>query len=69
MDIIVFCSLHTKQEYLQMIKSRVIDGDRYETTHSGISHGGYFTAVDELAFPNYMVHLTSHNYFIMDIDV
>ena len=43
--------------------------DREKRVHSEISRGGYVTAYDELALPNLLVQLQSHNCVIMDIDV
>ena len=43
--------------------------DRDKRVHSEISCGGYVTAYDELVLPNFLVHLPSQNYVIMDIDV
>ena len=40
-----------------------------ETVRSELSRGGYVTANDEVALPNYMVYLSSQNYFIMEMNV
>ena len=48
---------------------KVCFGDRDKLVHPEISRGGYVTAYDGLALPNFMVHLPSQNYFIIDIDV
>ena len=45
----------------------VDDGDK--RVHYEISCGGYVTAYDELALPNFLVNPPSHNYVIMEIDV
>ena len=44
-------------------------GDGDKRVHSEISRGGYVTSDDELALPNFLVHLPSQNYVIMDINV
>ena len=44
-------------------------GDEDKRVHSEISRGGYVTAYDELELPNFLVHLPSQNYVILDIDV
>ena len=48
---------------------QVFFGDRDKRVRSEISCGGYVTAYDELVLPNFLVHLPSQNYVIMDIDV
>ena len=65
LELIDFCLLHTQQEYFKMRKSSASDGEGDETVRSGISHGGYVTADDNVELPNYLVHFPSHNYFIM----
>ena len=52
-----------------MIKSRERDGDGYKMVHYELSRGGYDTEDDEVALPNYLVHLPSQKYGIVDIDV
>ena len=52
-----------------MRKSSASDGEGDETVRSGISHGGYVTADDKVAPPNYLVHLPINNELIMDINV
>ena len=37
--------------------------------HSEVSCGGYVTADDEVEVHNYLIHLPSHDDFIVDIDV
>ena len=69
MEIIDLCYKKTKQEYFKIIKTSMRDGKRYKSVHSEISHGGYVTSDDEVAFTNYLVHLLSHNYVIVKIDV
>ena len=44
-------------------------GDGDKRVHYETSCGGYVTADDELALPNFLVHLPSQNYVIIDIDV
>ena len=48
-----------------MIKTSVRGGDGYKMVQSELSCGGYVTADDELALPNYLVQLTSKNDFIV----
>ena len=43
------------------------DGDK--RVHSEISRGLYVTEYYGLSLPNFLVHLQSQNYVIMDIDV
>ena len=43
--------------------------ERYKMVHYEISHGGYVIADDRLALPNYLVHVSSQDYFIVDIDM
>ena len=45
------------------------DSDGDKTIRSELSCGGYFTAYDKVALPNYLLHLPSHNDVIMDIDI
>ena len=52
-----------------MIKTKTIDGDDTKRVLFEISRGGYFTEDDEVALTNYLMHLPSNNYFIVDIDV
>ena len=52
-----------------MSKSSARDNDRDETVRSEIYCGGYVTTVDEVELTNYLVHLPSHNDFIMNINV
>ena len=37
--------------------------------HSDLSCGGYVTSDDEVAVHNYLMHLPSHDDFMVDIDV
>ena len=46
-----------------------IVSDRDKRVQYEISHWGYVTADDELALTNYLVHLPSKNYVLMNIDV
>ena len=52
-----------------MRKSIASDGGGDKTVRSEISRGGQVTADDEVALPNYLVHLQSQNDFIMEMDV
>ena len=52
-----------------MSKTSLYNGDGYEMVHSELPRGGYVKSYDEVALPNYLVHLTSHNYVIVDIDL
>ena len=52
-----------------MRKTSVSDSDGDETVHSKLSHGIFVTLYDQVALPNYLVHLPSHNYFIIEIGV
>ena len=52
-----------------MRKNSVIDSDRDETVLSELSYCGYYTADEELALYNYMLHLISQNDAIVYIDV
>ena len=61
LDLIYFYLLHTKEEYSQMRKSSESNGDGNENVHSELSSGSYVTADDELAQPNYLLYLPSHN--------
>ena len=45
------------------------DIDETKAVFSEPSHGSYVTSDDEVALPNYLVHLLSQNYIIVDIDV
>ena len=51
-----------------MSKASASDCDGEKTVHSEISHGGYYTADEEVELPNYLVQLQSHNDVIVDID-
>ena len=44
-------------------------GDRDKRVHYEIFCCGYISERDELSLPNFLVHLPSQNYVIMDIDV
>ena len=48
-----------------MRKTSASNGDGDKIVLSDISCGGYVTADDELALPNYLVQLTSKNDFIV----
>ena len=61
LDLIYFCLLHTQQEYSKMRKSSESNSDGDENVHSELSSGSYVTADDEVAQPNYLLHLPSHN--------
>ena len=61
LELIDFCSLHTQHYYFKMIKSSVRDSEVDETVRSKVSHGGYVASDDEVALPNYLVHLPSQN--------
>ena len=50
-------------------KKTVFVGDEDKRVHYETSCGGYVTADDGLALPNFLVHLLSQNYVIIDIDV
>ena len=52
-----------------MSKSSARDNDRDETVRSEISCGICVTADDKETLPNDLVHLTSHNDVIMEMDV
>ena len=52
-----------------MRKSIASDGGGDKTVRSDISRGGQVSADDEVALPNYLVHLQSQNDFIMEMDV
>ena len=69
LELIVFCSLHTKQDYFQITKSSTSKNDGDKTVLSEISRGSYVTADDNMALTNYLVHPPSQNYGIMEIDV
>ena len=51
-----------------MSKASASDCDGEKTVHSEISHGGYYTADEEVELPNYLVQLQCHNDVIVDID-
>ena len=52
-----------------MIQSIAIDGVRDKTVHSELSCGGYITADDDVALPNYLLYLPIQNDVTMEIDV
>ena len=60
--------LHTyTTRVLQYEKTSASNGDETEMVFSDISYGDYVTAGDEVALPNYLVQLPSHNDVIVDI--
>ena len=69
LDLIAFCYLHTQNEYFKMRKISASDGDGDETVHSELFRVGYATAYDEVALPNYLVHLPSQNGVIVEIGI
>ena len=52
-----------------MRKNSASDSDEDKTVHYELSRGGYVTSNDKVALTNYLVHLPSQNYVIMEIDV
>ena len=62
LDIVVSCSLHTKQDYFKMVKTRASENDETQMVFSDPSHGGYVTSYYELALTNYLDHLSIENY-------
>ena len=52
-----------------MIKTSVRGGDGYKMVQSELSCGGYVTADDKVALPNYLVHISSHNDVRLENDV
>ena len=58
-----------QQENFQISKSRVSNSDGGKTIRFDLSCGGYVNADNKVALTNYLVHLSSQNYFMMDMHV
>ena len=52
-----------------MIKSIASNNDGDKPVRSELCHCGYVTADNEVVLKNYLVHIPSKNYFIVEIDV
>ena len=52
-----------------MIKTSSSNSDGDKMVNAELYRVGYVKAHDRMARPNYLVHLTIQNYFILDIDV
>ena len=62
-------TLHTQQEYFQVRKSNASDNDGDKTVRCELYHGSYVTEDYEVALLKYLVHLSSRNYVMMEMDV
>ena len=69
MELVAFCLKNAQHDNFKMRKASASKGDGDEMVCYGISHGGYVTSDEEMALPNYLVHLPSQNDVIVDIYV